>query len=406
MTTPESTDRDGPVRPPVIDIEAEDVTPATPDEPAKFDEPVSPADPVTPPPPPPPPPKRKSHHWRRWGLLVLLLGAAALGAWAYKDYGQRFWPSDQMTALNDRVNALEAGNKTLNDQLLALGGSLDTLKSGEAAQNDSLSSAIERSSQVESGLAALKEVIAGNDARLAKTQTALDELRAGLDALKASIASAGDSLTVTAPDPAALAALTQRVDAIEAALQTLKTEIGKTEQGADQAALLSQTLADLKAKFATGATYQDELNRIARLVPAAPGVAMLSTYAASGLPDAQALAVELEQIVPGLPLPANEADAKTGNEYWDYLVDLFGSVVTIRVVGETNWRDVAERARAYAETNDLPAAISLIERAEGEPPAALAAWRNKAQARLDGEAALNDLSAAVLRELAAKGTAP
>jgi len=405
MTTPESNDRDGPVRPPVIDVEAEDVTPATPDEPAKFDGPSSPADPV-PPPPPPPPPKRKSHHWRRWGLLVLLLGAAAIGAWAYKDYGQRFWPSDQMTALNDRVNALEAGNKTLNDQLLALGGSIDTLKSGEAAQNDSLSSAIERSSQVESGLAALKEAVAGSDARFTATQTALDELRAGLDALKASIASAGDSLTVTAPDPAALAALTQRVDAIEAAVQTLKTEIGKTDQGADQAALLSQTLADLKAKFATGAAYQDELNRIARLVPAAPGIAQLSPYAASGLPGAEALADELQQIIPNLPVPDNEAEAKTGNEYWDYLVDLFGSVVTIRIVGETNWREVGERARAYAETNDLPAAISLVERAEGEPPAALAAWRNKAQARLDGEAALNDLSAAVLRELAAKGTTP
>jgi hypothetical protein len=80
--------------------------------------------------------------------------------------------------------------------------------------------------------------------------------------------------------------------------------------------------------------------------------------------------------------------------------------VTIRVVGETDWRDVAERARAYAETNDLAAAISLIARAEGEPPAALVAWRTRAQARLDGEAALNDLSAAVLRELAAKGTTP
>lgn len=405
MTTPESNDRDGPVRPPVIDVEAEDVTPATPDEPAKFDGPSSPADPV-PPPPPPPPPKRKSHHWRRWGLLVLLLGAAAIGAWAYKDYGQRFWPSDQVTALNDRVSALEAGNKTLNDQLLALGGSIDTLKSGEAAQNDSLSSAIERSSQVESGLAALKEAVAGSDARFTATQTALDELRAGLDALKASIASAGDSLTVTAPDPAALAALTQRVDAIEAAVQTLKTEIGKTDQGADQAALLSQTLADLKAKFATGAAYQDELNRIARLVPAAPGIAQLSPYAASGLPGAEALADELQQIIPNLPVPDNEAEVKTGNEYWDYLVDLFGSVVTIRIVGETNWREVGERARAYAETNDLPAAISLVERAEGEPPAALAAWRNKAQARLDGEAALNDLSAAVLRELTAKGTTP
>jgi hypothetical protein len=403
MTTPESNDRDGPVRPPVIDIEAEDVTPATAAESHKLDEPEAPADPV---PPPPPPPKRKSYHWRRWGLLLLLLAAAAVGAWAYKDYGQRFWPSDQMTALADRVGAVEAGNKTLNDQLLALGGVIETLKSGEAAQNDQFAAADERGKQAESDLAALKDTIASADARFAETQTAINELRAGLDALKASIASAGDTLTVTAPDPAALAALSQRVDALDAALQTLKSEIGKTDQGADQAALLSQTLADLKAKFATGAPFADELNRLARLVPAAPGVAQLSAHAASGLADSQALAGELKDIIPTLPVPARDAESKTGNEYWDYLVDLLGSVVTIRVVGETDWRDVAERARAYAETNDLPAAISLIERAEGEPPSALAAWRNKAQARLDGEAALNDLSAAVLRELAAKGTAP
>src|SRR5262245_24608877 len=118
MTTPESNDRDGPVRPPVIDVEAEDVTPPTQAETAKFDEPIAPADPI----PPPPPSKRKSHHWRRWGILLLLIAAAAIGAWAYKDYGQRFWPSDRMIALDNRVDALEATNKTLNDQLLALGG--------------------------------------------------------------------------------------------------------------------------------------------------------------------------------------------------------------------------------------------------------------------------------------------
>jgi len=405
MTTPESNDRDGPVRPPVIDIEAEDVTPATQPDSHKPDEPESPAEPV-PPPPPPPPPKRKSHHWRRWGLFLLIVAAAVLGAWAYRDYGQRFWPSDQMTALASRVDALEAGNKTLNDQVLAFGGSIDKLKSGEAAQSNDLAAAVERGKQAESEIAGLKEGIATTEARFAETQTAINELRNGLDALKASIASAGENLTVTGPDPAALAALSQRVDALDAALQTLKSEIGKTEQGADQTALLSQTLADLKAKFATGAAYQDELNAIARLVPAAPGVAQLAPYAASGLPDAQALAGELQELVPSLPVPAAESDSKTGNEYLDYLVELLGSVVTIRVVGETNWRDVAERARAYAETNDLPAAISLVERAEGEPPAALAAWRNKAQARINGEIALDDLSAAVLRELAAKGTTP
>ena len=56
-----------------------------------------------------------------------------------------------MIALGNRVDALEASNKTLNDQLLALGGSIDTLKSGEAAQSDQLAAAIEGSKQAESG---------------------------------------------------------------------------------------------------------------------------------------------------------------------------------------------------------------------------------------------------------------
>ena len=231
-------------------------------------------------------------------------------------------------------------------------------------------------------------------------------MRAGLDALKQSIASAGDNLTITAPDPAALSALTQRVDQLEREIAALKAEVTKGGDGAEQAALLSQSLADLKAKFATGAPYQDELNRISRLVPAAPGVDRLAPYATTGLSDSQALAGELVQLIPSLPVPSSATESETGSEYWDYFVDLFGSVVTIRTVGETNWQEVGERARAYAETNDLAAAISLIERADGEPPAALAAWRNKAQARLDGEAALSELSAAVLRALAAQGTTP
>jgi len=398
MTAPESNDRDGPVRPPVIDIEAEDVTPASGSD---ADKPVAPDEAV-----PPPPPQRKPHHWRRWGILLLAILAAAAGAWAYKDYGQRFWPSDQMTTLANRVGTLEATDKTLNDQLTSLGGSIDALKGGEAAQAEQLATADRRGQQAEADIAQLKDTLAAHEARFAEAETALGDVRAAVDALKQSIATAGDNVTVTAPDPAALAAVTQRVEALEREFASLKAEVAKEGEGAESTALLSQTLADLKAKFATGAPYLDELNRIARLVPAAPGVERLSAHAATGLPDSQVLAGELAKLMPDIPAPAPEADAKTGNEYWDYLVDLFGSVVTIRTVGETNWRDVAERARAYAETDDLPAAISLIERAEGEPPAALAAWRNKAQARLTGEAALEELSAAVLRVLAAQGTAP
>jgi len=403
MTTPEGNDKDGPVHPPVIDIEAEDVTPSPDVESEKT---IANEARAEAPPPPPLPPKRKSHGWRNLGLLILVIAALAGGAWLYKDFGQRFWPSDVVATLANRVATLEANNKTLSDQLTSLGGAIDTLKSDESAQNDSLAGVDQRSKQAEGDIAALKETVGASDSRFAEAQSAIGELRLGLEALKQSITTAGDNLTVTAPDPAALTALSQRLDALEGEVAALKSEFNKDGNGAEKAALISQTLADLKAKFTTGAPYQDELDRIARLVPAAPGADRLSPYAATGLPDAQALAGELATLIATLPAPANETETQAEKDYWDYLVELLGSVVTIRVVGETDWRDVAERARAYAETNDLPAAISLIERANGEPPAALAAWRNKAQARLDGEAALAELSTAVLRQLAAEGGTP
>jgi hypothetical protein len=402
MTTPEGNDKDGPVHPPVIDIEAEDVTPSPDVESEKTTAYGAHAEAA----PPPLPPKRRSHGWRNLGLLILVIAALAAGAWLYKDYGQRFWPSDIFTTLANRVATLEASNKTLGDQLTSLGGTIDTLKADEAAQNDSLVGVDQRSKQAQGEIAALKETVGSTDSRFAQAESAIGELRLALEALKQSITTAGDNLTVTAPDPAALTALSQRLDALEGEVASLKTEINKGGDGAETAALISQTLADLKAKFTTGAPYQDELDRIARLVPAAPGADRLTPYAATGLPDAQALAGELGTLIASLPAPAGETETEAEKDYWDYLVDLLGSFVTIRVVGETDWRDVAERARAYAETNDLPAAISLIERAGGEPPAALAAWRTRAQARLDGEAALAELSTAVLRQLAAEGSTP
>jgi hypothetical protein len=78
-------------------------------------------------------------------------------------------------------------------------------------------------------------------------------------------------------------------------------------------------------------------------------------------------------------------------------------VVTIRPLGETDWPAAAERAAAFAEAGDLTQAISVIDSAEGEKPMALTQWRDRAAARLQLEAALNQVSEAVLRQIAALG---
>ena len=85
---------------------------------------------------------------------------------------------------------------------------------------------------------------------------------------------------------------------------------------------------------------------------------------------------------------------------------MLGGVVTIRDLGETNWRDIAAKALAFAEAGDLTQAIGTIAAAEGEAPAALAAWLASARARLSGDAALEAVSAAVLRQIAALGGKP
>ena len=305
-----------------------------------------------------------------------------------------------MTAMAQRISTLEATGKTLNDQLAGLGGTIDALKSSDAKLGESATAADQRLGQAELDVAALKDSDASLTSRLNEVVAAISETRSAIDALKQSIVTAGDKVTVTAPDPAALAALSERVAALEREVATLKAESSKPNAGAEKAALLSQTLAELKAKFTDGAAFQEELDKISHLVPAAPGLDQLKAHAATGLPNPKMLADQLAALVPALPAPRTTGETTSQGGYWDYLMNLLGSVVTVRIIGETDWHDVGERAQAYADAGDLTSAIDLIGRSEGEVPAALAAWRNAAEARIAGEAAIEDVSAAVLRELA------
>ncbi len=169
-------------------------------------------------------------------------------------------------------------------------------------------------------------------------------------------------------DNAALAALGQRLDQLEKDVASLKSAGG----GGDTASVtsaLSQALSDLKAKVAAGTGYAVEYDRIARMVPAAPGLEVLANSAQDGLPGAQGLAQELRAAIPALPQP--EAPAPEGDSYWDSLLDSLSGIITVRQIGEANWPQLAERAAAFAEAGDLTQAISTVDGAEGEKPMAL-----------------------------------
>jgi hypothetical protein len=237
---------------------------------------------------------------------------------------------------------------------------------------------------------------------MASTEAAAKSLKAELEKLKS--APAAGVTTGTTVDSSALATLAQRLDALEKDVASLKTISTPGDQTA-ATATLSQSMSDLKAKIASGASYADELERISRMVPAAAGLDTLSANANEGLPTAAGLAAELAGLIPLLPKRETEVPSSE-NSYLDSFWDAMKGVITVRRIGETDWPDLAAKCAALAESGDLAQAIERIDKAEGAKPASLSGWRERAAKRIALETALEETSAAVLRQITSMGATP
>ena len=388
---------------PVTDTPAEPEAQREPEEPAEAPaepqrEPDQdhPAEPELPPPPPPPPP---SPPRKRKGVALLVASALviglAAGGWLYRDVLSNYWPTSQTTLLQERLDVLEARGRTADEQLLAL-----SQKADEAAR--AAATAGEAAKAGAAALAGLSSRVDETEQQMKVASEALAAAKSDLDALRTAVSAGGTGGGTGTVDMAALAALGQRIDALEKDMASLKAADG------DRSSLtagLSQALSDLKAKIAAGTPFAAEYERIARMVPAAPGLDVLAAHAADGLPTAQGLATELEAAIPSLPQPETPAQTE-GDGYWDSFVGLVSGIITIREIGETDWPELARQCVALAQAGDLSQAISLIGGAEGVKPQALNTWQDRAAARLRLEAALGQVSEAVVRQIAALGANP
>lgn len=365
-------DPESPLKPQVIDLEAEDVVM----EDTRTSE--------TPPPPSPP---RKSGFPAAW-LAIAVVGGAIAGGWLYRDVLSSYLPSNELVTAQTRIDVLEAQSKTLAEQLASIAAT-----SGQLSAE--IQGATEKSSAALSASAAVEK-------RLAAAESATQAARAELEKLKSAVTSGGASGATV--DSSALAVLAQRLDVLEKDVASLKTVSAPTDQST-VTATLSQSLSDLKAKIAAGAPYRAELERISRMVPAAAGLNTLSANANEGLPTAAGLAAELTGLIPLLPKPET-ALPSSENSYLDSFWDAMKNVITIRRIGDTDWPDLAAKCAALAESGDLAQAIERIDAAEGAKPAALSGWRDRAAARIAIEAALEQTSQAVLRQITSMGATP
>lgn len=368
MSSIESESQVSKSRNPVIDLEAEDISPPTD---TGDTEPPQPAE--EPAPAPPPEPEQQPSFWSRHRTAIIAAAVAVvLGAWFYRAVVADLWPPSSMA---ERLATLEAANRTVNDQLKTLGGNLDTMKADLAKR-------------AEDGTNAAASV----ETRLGDLDKAIAELRQSITALGQTPSGGGGTA-----DPEALTALAERVAKLEQAVTALRegggatTTTTTTTGGGQDFAQLTQALADLKAKFAGGLPFKDELDRIAVYVPGNQDLAALQPYAATGIVNPQGLATALEALLPGLAKPGAGETSGEASGFWAW----FGTVVKIRDLNTLDWADLARAAANDAKAGDLNAAIARLEEPGGDLPAELAQWRDQARQRLKAESAMAQLGAAL-----------
>jgi hypothetical protein len=317
--------------------------------------------------------------------VAALIAAAIAGGWLYRDVIASYFPGNEVQALATRVQTLEGNNATLASDISTTRQKIDQLKSSTESELGASRSATQT----------LQEQQSATEPRLAKLEKQLSDISARIASLGTGSTSSSNTAAI---DPAVLASLNQRIDALEAEVAALKSAAPKP----DDTSALSQALSDLKARISEGAPFATEFARIEQLVPAAEGLNELKQFAELGLPTAQGLATELRGVAPTLPTPAAPTpDSEKG--YWESFTGLFSNIIKVRDIGVSNWPELAEKCASLAESGDLTQAIQLIADAEGEIPSALAAWRDRATGRLQLEAAIAKTSEAVMRQIAAKG---
>jgi hypothetical protein len=405
MMNDPNTAENGPLRPQVIDLDAEEIrtepdTPRTGADDALRDTETSSTDQS---------PQRGDSRLRRnalWLAAALILGVIA-GGWFYRGVLASYFPSNEVMAMQVRLDALEANGSGITGEIASLKQDAASAAGAAGTAGQSAEAALGEARSAVAGMSELGARLDALDQRIAAAETSLQAAATDLAQFRTSLsATAGAPQGSSAPiDTAALAALGQRLDALEKDVASLKSSAAQAPDGdkASVTSTLSQALSDLKAKVAAGTSYPEEYDRIARMVPAAAGLDTVGARAAEGLPNAEGLTAELRAAIPALPQPA--APPAEDNSYFGTLMKSLSGIVTIRPIGETDWPGVAQKAAAFAETGDLNQAIGVIDAAEGEKPMALTQWRDRAAARLQLEQAMAEVSEAVLRQIAALGGA-
>ena len=333
-----------------------------------------------------PPPDRPARtglvkNWRDAILLLLLLLIAAGAGVA----GARYWDSLLFSALNTRIQALEARSgtidvKSLKERVTKLETNERTMQAALAAGSIGTKLAADAPALVP-GATALPADIAARLAALETKSAKADDLKAAKDTL--------DKLAAT-------------VGAVDTRLTKLESsdllELARR-------ASLATAVANLTRAAQGSAPFKAEFDIVAAMIPGDPRLAEVAPLADTGLPTTGTL---LAAFGNSAAAAIDAENAAKGTTWWDKLWSHFASLVSTRPIGEVQGFSTEARiarGEVRLKAGDLAAAVKELSGISGPARDALAGWLDEAKARVHLEAALADVNTRAIEALQAPAPA-
>jgi hypothetical protein len=177
-----------------------------------------------------------------------------------------------------------------------------------------------------------------------------------------------------------------RAAAAEKAVGQLRDSVQSAKQqqasATDKAARLALSAAALRDAVVRGAPYKDELAQVKALGASDASIASIAAFAATGLPTAQALARDLNALIPALVKAAGVQGAPSG--FLDRLQANASKLVRINPVDTPQGdkaADAVARIEVAAAHADIAAALADIGKLPEQARRPAADWAAKAAAR-------------------------
>lgn len=358
----------GPVKPPVIDLTARNANARPEDRPSA--------------PETPPPGTRERNpiidtDGANWPLLGgVAVGGAILGTILTYLLANAL----PLPARGPDVPDLQPELTAQGDKLDALSGTVTSLQQSTARTQVSLDATI---AQLDSAVTTLNQSIADVQSSipapaapvdLAPLESQLRTLKAQVDAIAAgaSGADAGAIAQSIASLETGISSLTTRLNGVDSTVASLRTDLDAARATLSQhiesalpnevgpALKLPLILSGLEGAFATGKSFQAELDSLHAVLPDFPIPTILTASASSGLIRPDALYQKFETALPGIM-----AARDTTNQDWvQSAVDWGKSLLALRPAEEMEGDSpeaVVSRLEGAMERRDYATALSLIE---------------------------------------------